>query len=152
MSTCRYACCILTHYITIILKYKLNLRENRRCNYEWTIQRNWQPWIHKTQDQVWKYPRRNRQRWIDNVMVKWRRMRKQTIVPNTLHRKLKIEKYEPSKTGASSIPVPLVVPVVLIFKRHNHHLIQNSRKQINIYLLTKAREQRRSEHLVTQKS
>ena len=70
----------------------------------------------------------------------------------TQHRKLKIEKYEPSKMGASSIPVPLVVPVVLILKRHSHHLIQNSRKQINIYLFTKAWKQRRSEHLVTHKS
>jgi hypothetical protein len=33
--------------------------------------------------QVWKYPRRNRQRWIDNVMVKWKRTRKQHMTPNT---------------------------------------------------------------------
>ena len=26
-------------------------RENRRGNQEWTIQRNWQDWVHKTQDE-----------------------------------------------------------------------------------------------------
>jgi hypothetical protein len=25
--------------------------EYRRCNQEWTIQRNWQHWVHKTQDE-----------------------------------------------------------------------------------------------------
>jgi len=29
---------------------KKNVRENRRGNQEWTIQRNWQHWVHKTQD------------------------------------------------------------------------------------------------------
>ena len=28
-----------------------NARENRRDNQEWTIQRNWQHWVHKTQDE-----------------------------------------------------------------------------------------------------
>jgi hypothetical protein len=28
-----------------------NVRENRRSNQEWTIQRNWQCWVHKTQDE-----------------------------------------------------------------------------------------------------
>ena len=28
---------------------KTNVRENRRGNQEWTIQRNWQHWVHKTQ-------------------------------------------------------------------------------------------------------
>jgi hypothetical protein len=31
-------------------KYR-NVRENRRSNQEWTIQRNWQRWVHKTQDE-----------------------------------------------------------------------------------------------------
>jgi len=26
------------------------LRENRRGNKQWTIQRNWQQWVHKTHD------------------------------------------------------------------------------------------------------
>jgi hypothetical protein len=28
----------------------LSFRENRRGNQDWTIQRHWQHWIHKTQD------------------------------------------------------------------------------------------------------
>jgi hypothetical protein len=30
---------------------RINVRENRRGNQQWTIQRNWQHWIHKTQDE-----------------------------------------------------------------------------------------------------
>jgi hypothetical protein len=30
---------------------QINVRENRRSNQEWTIQRNWQRWVHKTQDE-----------------------------------------------------------------------------------------------------
>jgi len=29
----------------------MNVRENRRGNQEWTIQRNWKHWVHKTQDE-----------------------------------------------------------------------------------------------------
>ena len=29
---------------------QINVRENRRDNQEWTIQRHWQRWAHKTQD------------------------------------------------------------------------------------------------------
>ena len=29
----------------------INVRENRSGNQEWTIQRNWQHWEHKTQDE-----------------------------------------------------------------------------------------------------
>jgi hypothetical protein len=29
----------------------INVRENRRDNQEWTIQRNWQHWVHRTQDE-----------------------------------------------------------------------------------------------------
>ena len=29
---------------------RINVRENQRGNQQWTIQRNWQQWIHKTQD------------------------------------------------------------------------------------------------------
>jgi hypothetical protein len=28
---------------------KINVKENRRGNQEWTIQRNWQHWVHTTQ-------------------------------------------------------------------------------------------------------
>jgi hypothetical protein len=31
---------------------QINVRENRRGKQEWTIQRNWQHWVHKTQDEV----------------------------------------------------------------------------------------------------
>jgi hypothetical protein len=30
---------------------KINIRENRRSNPEWTIQRHWQHLVHKTQDE-----------------------------------------------------------------------------------------------------
>ena len=30
---------------------QINVRENRRGNQEWTIQRNYQHWVHKTQDE-----------------------------------------------------------------------------------------------------
>ena len=29
-------------------EWTINVRENRRSNHEWTIQRNWQHWGHKT--------------------------------------------------------------------------------------------------------
>ena len=29
----------------------MNVRENRKGNQEWTIQRNYQHWVHKTQDE-----------------------------------------------------------------------------------------------------
>jgi hypothetical protein len=29
----------------------INLRENQMGNQEWTFQRNWQHWVHKTQDE-----------------------------------------------------------------------------------------------------
>ena len=31
--------------------YKINVRENRRSNQEWTIHSHWQHWTHKTQDE-----------------------------------------------------------------------------------------------------
>ena len=30
---------------------RINVRENRRGNQQYTIQRNWQHWVHKTQDE-----------------------------------------------------------------------------------------------------
>jgi hypothetical protein len=30
---------------------QINVRENRRGNQEWTTQRNYQHWVHKTQDE-----------------------------------------------------------------------------------------------------
>ena len=30
---------------------QINIRENRRGNHEWTIQRQWQQWVYKTQDE-----------------------------------------------------------------------------------------------------
>ena len=32
------------------MSYPINVRENRRDNHERTIQKNWQHWAHKTQD------------------------------------------------------------------------------------------------------
>ena len=31
--------------------YKINVRENRRGNQQWTIQRHWYHWEHKIQDE-----------------------------------------------------------------------------------------------------
>ena len=31
-------------------RYRTKVRENQRDNQEWTIQRNWQHWAHKTQE------------------------------------------------------------------------------------------------------
>ena len=49
-------CCHIKSYvfkknIYMISIYKINFRENRGGNQEWTIQRNWQHWVHKTQDE-----------------------------------------------------------------------------------------------------
>jgi len=33
------------------LLLKINVKENRRGNQEWTIQRHWQHWIHKIHDE-----------------------------------------------------------------------------------------------------
>ena len=30
--------------------WQMNVRKNRRGNQEWKIQRNWQHWVHNTQD------------------------------------------------------------------------------------------------------
>ena len=30
---------------------QINVRENRRENQEWTNQKHWQHWVHKTQDE-----------------------------------------------------------------------------------------------------
>ena len=30
---------------------QIQVRENRRGNQEWTTQRDWQHWVHKTQDE-----------------------------------------------------------------------------------------------------
>jgi len=38
-------------YITFIIPIAINGRENRRGNQEGTIQRHWQHWKHKTQDE-----------------------------------------------------------------------------------------------------
>ena len=34
----------------VVYHESINVRGNRRDNQEWTIQRNWQHWVHKTQD------------------------------------------------------------------------------------------------------
>ena len=46
------------HHITIFLFYSpvictllINVSQNRRDNQEWTIQRHWQHWAHKTRDE-----------------------------------------------------------------------------------------------------
>ena len=31
-------------------RHRTKVRENQRSNQEWTIQRNWQHWVYKTQD------------------------------------------------------------------------------------------------------
>jgi hypothetical protein len=46
---------------------QINVRENRRDNQEWTIQRHWQRWAHKTQD---KHPKSKTQYVLDTTMGK----------------------------------------------------------------------------------
>jgi len=38
-------------YFLLFSTQSINVRENRRGSQEWTIQRNWQHWAHKTQDE-----------------------------------------------------------------------------------------------------
>ena len=50
-----YANCVLffsvpTHDVSSKI-FQINARENRSGNQEWTIQRNWQHWVHMTQDE-----------------------------------------------------------------------------------------------------
>jgi len=40
---------------TATSKKHINLRENRRGNQEWTIQKNWQHWVHKTIQRNWQH-------------------------------------------------------------------------------------------------
>ena len=40
---------LLLGFIHILLTLKINVREYRRGNQEYTIQRNWQHWVHKAQ-------------------------------------------------------------------------------------------------------
>ena len=46
-----------------------NVRENRRGNQQWTIQRNWQHWVHKTQDED-KQIKNTTQHALDTTMSK----------------------------------------------------------------------------------
>jgi len=53
-----YIRCVLTLLLCVVLYpgvsltfLQINARENRRANQEWTIQRNWQHWVHNTQDE-----------------------------------------------------------------------------------------------------
>jgi hypothetical protein len=45
-------------------EWTINVRENRMSNHEWTIQRNWQHWVHKTQDEN----KRNKKNTIQYVL------------------------------------------------------------------------------------
>ena len=48
---------------------RINVRENRRGNQQWTIQRNWQHWVHKTQDED-KQIKNTTQHALDTTMRK----------------------------------------------------------------------------------
>jgi hypothetical protein len=48
---------------------RINVRETRRGNQQWTIQRNWQHWVHKTQDED-KQIKNTTQHALDTTMSK----------------------------------------------------------------------------------
>ena len=48
---------------------RINVRENRRGNQQWEIQRKWQHWVHKTQDEV-KQIKNATQHALDTTMSK----------------------------------------------------------------------------------
>jgi hypothetical protein len=50
---------MLNVHSTVANYQKINIRENRRGNKEWTIQRNWQHWVDKTQDEDEQSKRHN---------------------------------------------------------------------------------------------
>ena len=65
------------------------------------------------------------------------------MIYKTLHRKLKIEQHKfhvkPRSMNSVALerlafPVPLVTPIVLLLKRHEHHLIMKGQQLIKICL------------------
>ena len=46
----RYLACMWARFMSSFNSTSINARENRRGNKQWTIQRHWQHWVHKTQD------------------------------------------------------------------------------------------------------
>ena len=48
----------------------MNVRETRSDNQEWTIQRHWQHWVHKTQTEDKQNQKHNNDR-HDNVVPFW---------------------------------------------------------------------------------
>ena len=50
---------------------KMNVRENRRCNQEWTIQRHWQHWAHKTQDEDKQTQKTKKIKNMDLTKYRW---------------------------------------------------------------------------------
>jgi hypothetical protein len=41
----------------VYTRHRTKVRENQRDNEEWTIQTNWQHWVHKTQDKGYRKPK-----------------------------------------------------------------------------------------------
>ena len=50
--------------------YQINIRENRRGNQQWTIQRNWQHWVQMTPDEDKQNKKYTTQYVLDNTMCK----------------------------------------------------------------------------------
>jgi hypothetical protein len=42
---------VINHRLNFRFNYSINVRENWSGNQEWTIQRHWQHWVHKKQDE-----------------------------------------------------------------------------------------------------
>jgi hypothetical protein len=50
--------------------YQINIRENRRGNQQWTIQRNWQHWVQMTPDEDKQNKKHTTHYVLDNTMCK----------------------------------------------------------------------------------
>jgi hypothetical protein len=50
--------------------YQINIRENRRGNQQWTIQRNWQHWVQMTPDEDKQNKKHTTQYVLDNTKCK----------------------------------------------------------------------------------
>jgi hypothetical protein len=68
--------------------YLINVRKYRRANQEWTIQRNWHQWVHKTQDE-------NKQN--KNTTQKPKKMSNTDPTNNTTQKTKKMSNTDPTK-------------------------------------------------------
>ena len=77
---------LLVEETTFCSSLNIKVRENRRGNKEWTIQRNWQHWAHKTQYE-------NEQ----NTTQKTKKMSNTDPTKNTTQKTKKMSNTDPTK-------------------------------------------------------